>query len=103
MFRPMLRTLTVALAALALATTAGTAMAGDGDAAGGEGGGRRPGVDREGGPNKRDVAKKVADRAEAKTGERPDTKAEVKKAGKAMGLGEVIREAKQNAKDNPNE
>jgi len=84
------------------------------DAQGGGPGGRRgqpqADVDRAegerpnagGGPGgKKAMAAKIADRAEAQTGERPDTKAEVKRAGKAMGLGEVIREAKQNAKDNP--
>lgn len=44
----------------------------------------------------KDVAKKVA----AKTGEKPENKEEVRRAADAMGLGEAIRQGKENVDDN---
>lgn len=44
----------------------------------------------------KDVARKIAH----KTGEKPDNKEEVRRAAGSMGLGEAIRQGKENVDDN---
>jgi LysM repeat protein len=49
------------------------------------------------------TAKDVARRMAHKTGEKPENKEEVRRAAGAMGLGEALRQAKDNVDDNPSD